>query len=103
MKKLFLIACIVLLTMSANAQTDNYTDMPQTFDTEEQFIEHLITEAVDLYSPRKTVDVKWRRLVYNQELSLTLGFNDTTVKICAPFGVFDNQYNGALLNLEYKF
>ena len=103
MKKLFLIACIVLLTMSANAQTDNDTDMPVTFETEEQFAEHLINKTVELYTPTQIIDIKWQGLMNRNHFSVCVNLKDTKIKLYAPFSVLEERYDGALLTLELTF
>ena len=103
MKKLFLMACTALLTMSANAQTDNDTDMPVTFETEEQFAEHLINKTVELYTPTQIIDIEWQGLMKRNHFSVCLNLKDTKIKLYAPFSVLEEQYDGALLTLELTF
>jgi hypothetical protein len=103
MKKLFLIACIVLLTMSANAQTDNTTYTPVTFETEEQFAEHLINKTVELYTPTQIIDIEWQGLMKRNHFFVCLNLKDTKIKLYAPFSVLEEQYDGALLTLELTF
>ena len=103
MKKLFLVTCCAFLTMSANAQTDNHTEMPITFATEEQFAEHLINKTVELYTVDKVIDIEWRGLMMRNHFSVCLNLKDTKIKFYAPFSVLEDEYNGALLTLEYTF
>jgi hypothetical protein len=90
--------------LSSATYADNKTDnLSVTFETEEEFFEHLIHKSIDLYVPKTKINVGLRDLFYQEQLSITVNLKDAQIKFYAPFGVVDEKYDGALLTIEYRF
>lgn len=90
------------LSAVVHAQTDNQSNLV-TFETEEEFVTHLISETADLYKTPNTIDVEWTGVFYSKQFTINLGFEDVDVRVSAPLTVLNQKYNGTLLTLEYRF
>jgi len=95
-----LTAVLIASPVSADNKTDN---LSVSFETEEEFVEHLINKSIDLYAPKRTVDIGLRNLFYDDQISITVNLKDAQIKLYAPFGVVDEKYDGTLLTIEYRF
>lgn len=75
----------------------------KTFDNETEFYTYLLEESIEMYTPKTAINLEWKSLIYENQLSINVGYKDTKIKICAPLGIFDKQYGGSLFTIEYKF
>lgn len=99
-----LIGILTAVLIASPVLGDNETDnLSLSFKTEEEFVEHLINKSIDLYAPKRVVDIGLRNLFYDDQLSITVNLKDAQIKLYAPFGVVDEKYDGALLTIEYRF
>ena len=90
--------------MCSATYADNKTDnLSVTFETEEEFFEHLIHKSIDLYVPKTKVNVGLRDLFYQEQLSITVNLKDAKIKFYAPFGVLEEEFNGSFFAFEFKF
>ena len=102
MKILFLI--LVTFLLSSATYADNKTDnLSVTFETEEEFFEHLIHKSIDLYVPKTKINVGLRDLFYQEQLSITVNLKDAQIKFYAPFGVLEEEFNGSFFAFEFRF
>jgi|TARA_B100001094_G_scaffold142943_1_gene138524 hypothetical protein len=90
--------------ISSVTYADNKTDnLSVTFETEEEFFEHLIHRSIDLYVPKTKVNVGLQDLFYQEQLSITVNLKDAQIKFYAPFGVLQEEFNGSFFAFEFKF
>lgn len=102
MKKIFF-TLFMLPAMVAVADTDNDTEDIMTFDTEEEFVEHLIEGAIDYYAPKSSFDIHYRSLLLENRLTFQLGFQDTDIFVTTPINLYSKEFNGALFTINYRF
>ena len=90
--------------ISSVTYADNKTDnLSVTFETEEEFFEHLIHKSIDLYVPKTKINVGLRDLFYQEQLSITVNLKDAQIKFYAPFGVLKEEFTGSFFAFEFRF
>lgn len=106
MLKKFLLALALCVSSTAFAVTHIKTDTGVILDfqdNEEEFVAHLINEAVDLYSKKQTINLEIRELLYNNEVIMTIGDPNARFTVQSNLDILENKPSNILFGFEIRF